>query len=151
MCECLCKEDRDGSLPFSLGFFLFTIIEWFRAWDEFFLSKLFQEICICVNFVFWFHANSYEFNFLILKFVVLIGCVTSVEDDDEFGSSRCKCMLICANLIVFNFVLTCMIEFCVFGIDWDRNWSFDRTRMVEITHFNVVVLSSRTQCFRGPI
>lgn len=52
-------------------------------------------------------------------------------------------MLICAYLIVFNTILTYMIQFCVIGIDWGRNRSFDRALMVEIALFNIVVLGYR--------
>lgn len=54
-------------------------------------------------------------------------------------------MLICEYLSIFNIVLTCMIELCVFGIVWGRNQSFDMALMVEITLFNIVVLGYHAQ------
>lgn len=42
-------------------------------------------------------------------------------------------MLMCAYLMVLYTVLECMIEFCVIGVDWGQNQSFDRALMVEIT------------------
>lgn len=43
----------------------------------------------------------------------------------------------------FNNVLTCMIKFHVFRIDWGQNRSFNRTPIVENQTFDVAILGYR--------